>query len=114
MVGGPGDELFHRDERAIRSYDAAWRAACKAAGVPGPIFHDFRRTAARNYVRSGVHECTVMAILGHRTRSIFDRYNIINESDLRAASRTVRPAVGAAWGRLEEMPPKTASRKGRR
>jgi integrase len=88
--------LFHRDGRAIRSYDAAWRAACKAAGLPGFIFHDFRRTAARNYVRSGVHERTVMAILGHRTRSIFDRYNIVNESDLRAASRTVRPAVGAA------------------
>lgn len=95
--------VFHRDGRPIRSYDAAWRAACKAAGVPGRIFHDFRRTAARNYVRSGVHERTVMAILGQRTRSIFDRYNITDERDLRAASQAVRPAVGDALGTVEHL-----------
>jgi integrase len=93
--------LFHRDGQPIRSYDGAWRAACEKAGVPGRIFHDFRRTAARNYVRSGIHERTVMAILGQRTRSIFDRYNIVNENDLRAASQAVRPAVGDALGKTE-------------
>jgi integrase len=90
--------LFHRDGKPIRNYYAAWHSACAKAGVPGRMFHDFRRTAARNYIRSGVHEGTVMAILGHRTRSIFDRYNIISEDDLRAASEVVQASVGTALG----------------
>jgi integrase len=95
--------LFHRDGKPIRNYYAAWHSACAKAGVPGRMFHDFRRTAARNYVRSGVHERTVMAILGHRTRAIFDRYNIVYENDLRAASEVVRPSVGTALGQVEPI-----------
>jgi integrase len=83
--------VFHRHGDRIREfpYDL-WHAACAKAGIAGRrIVHDFRRTAARSYRRSGVSEGVVMKILGHKTRSIFERYNIKNDEDLREAAEAV-------------------------
>lgn len=77
--------VFHQDGRPIGDFRKAWDSACKKAELPGKLFHDFRRTAARNMRRAGVPEKLCMEITGHKTRAMFDRYNITDERDLREA-----------------------------
>jgi len=65
----------------------AWKRATDAAGCSGLLLHDLRRTGVRNLRRLGVAESVAMKISGHKTASVFRRYDIVAESDLRDAAR---------------------------
>ena len=104
--------VFTRKNGAqIQSFRKWWWRACRAAGIqdrvvvtehpdgtrttrrlPGRIFHDLRRTAVRNLVRAGVTERVAMTLSGHKTRSVFERYNIVSGSDLLDAARKLEAA----------------------
>ena len=92
--------VFHRKGRPVKRFNRAWKTACENAGLKagrkvdgGMIFHDLRRSAARNIRRAGVSEEIAMKITGHKTSSMFRRYNITNEADLKKAVKKTQEYV---------------------
>ncbi len=90
----------HRTTAPVIEYRHQWIAACKNAGLAGRRVHDLRRSFAVEAKRRGLEDGVVMALAGWKTRSVFDRYRIIDTSDLqdamwRLGANTPRARQGA-------------------
>ena len=83
---GPNDFVLTRPNgKRVLDFRGTWAKAREASGVPNLLFHDLRRTAARNYRRAGIAEGVIMKIGGWKTRSVFERYAIVANSDVNDA-----------------------------
>lgn len=106
--------VFHRHGEPIHDFRSVWNNACRKLGLgygykatrkyvkkwesklkPGPILHDFRRTAIRHMMNAGVSESVAMSISGHKTNSVFKRYNITSPEDQKNAMKKVRSYLEA-------------------
>jgi integrase len=81
--------VFHREGETISEFRKAWRTATLKAGCPTLLFHDLRRSAARQLIRSGTSKDVAKMVGGWKTDSMFSRYNVTGEEDLRDAMEKV-------------------------
>jgi integrase len=102
--------------------ETTWASACKRAGFPvgrkhgGFTFHNTRHTAVTNLVNAGVPTHEAMAVSGHRTRSVFDRYSLALKDQTRSAMRQVTRYTAAQDTTPTVIPEQRAvqRRRGRR
>ncbi len=89
---GISEFVFHRDGKAIPppTFNRQFAKARKAAGISGKLFHDLRRTAARNMIRGGVPQSIAKRVTGHRSDSMFQRYDIASTADKLEALQKAR------------------------
>lgn len=113
--------IFHNEGRRLANFRRAWRTACVKTGLGkfekqpdkkkkyiGTIPHDLRRCAARNLSKAGVDEQTAMEVMGHKTRSMYRRYRIVDDREKREAIEKVQAHL-ASQAKADESETKAAS-----
>jgi integrase len=81
--------VFYRGPECIHDFRNAWAAATKAAGCPGRLFHDLRRTGVRNLIRAGMAQSVAMLISCRKDARMLARYNIADARDVQYAMQKV-------------------------
>jgi intergrase/recombinase len=89
------EEEVQKLRRRKETYRYHWKRACDTLGrgvfdkktrrYSGLRPHDLRRSAVKNMIRAGVPRNVAMAISGHKTESIFNRYHIVETTDVKRA-----------------------------
>jgi integrase len=88
--------VFHKQGERILTFYKTWQRACQSAGISAKrLIHDFRRTTVRNLVRARISERVAMAITGHKTRDVFERYNIVSAGDLEEAAKCIDERIAS-------------------
>ncbi len=82
--GLPGVKVFMREGKPINSIREVFDAACKRALIEDFTFHDFRHTAINNWRLQGHDYFRIMAATGHKTMTVFKRYNTVSKEELKA------------------------------
>jgi len=79
------DRVFHRNGKPVEAsaVRGAHEAVCRKAGIENFTFHDFRHTCINNWRKAGHDYFKIMAASGHKTISVFKRYNLVDEEELR-------------------------------
>jgi integrase len=95
--------IFHRAGEPICEFRKSWATACRLAGIRR-LFHDLRRSACRNMVAAGVAQVTAMQLSGHKTDSMFRRYAIVAENDMRPALRMTQSHLEKTRGNGVAIP----------
>jgi integrase len=90
--------LCHREGRRMPRIGLKWNTARNRVGLEGLLFHDLRRSAVRNMIRAGIPEAVAMKISGHKTRAVFDRYNIVSGRDIEDAGKKLERFLESGGG----------------
>ena len=114
--------VFHREGQRIKDFRGAWNDASREAGIgygykaskkytaeweekgltEGPIYHDLRRTAVKQMDQAGVSRKVAMMRTGHKTESVYNRYNIGTDADLKDAAQQLEKYRNGSKNNVEE------------
>jgi integrase len=106
--------VFTEGATRLGDFRKPWEDACKVAGLPGLLFHDLRRSAVRNLRRAGVSEKVAMGFSGHKTRAVFDRYDISDFADMTDAAKRLGEYLGEDKSRRKPSMGRKTKQQGRR